>query len=66
MDKIDVVYILRNNGTRWMDNEIKYSIRALEQNFRFGKSFGSSEDARSLSIGTKSGTSKQRIRSATS
>lgn len=37
MDKIDVVYILRNNGTRWMDNEIKYSIRALEQNIKFGK-----------------------------
>jgi hypothetical protein len=37
MEKIDVVYILRNNGTRWMDNEIKYSIRALEKNVRFGK-----------------------------
>ena len=36
---MDVVYILRNSGTRWMNNEIKYSIRSLEKNFDFNKLF---------------------------
>jgi hypothetical protein len=35
MDKLDVVYILRNSGSRWMNNEIKYSIRSIEKNLDF-------------------------------
>jgi hypothetical protein len=35
MKNLDIVYILRNSGTRWMNNEVKYSIRSVEKNFSF-------------------------------
>lgn len=39
MAKIDVVYILRNSGTRWRNEEIRYSLRALEKNIIVGNVF---------------------------
>ncbi|MDD5068071.1 MAG: hypothetical protein PHN89_00520 [Candidatus Pacebacteria bacterium] len=37
MEKLDVVYILRNSGTRWGNNEIRHSVRSLENHLEFGK-----------------------------
>jgi len=39
MKNLDIVYILRNSGTRWMNNEIKYSIRSVERNINFRNIF---------------------------
>ncbi len=36
MEKLDVVYILRNSGTRWGNNEIRYSVRSIDGHFDFG------------------------------
>jgi len=36
---IDVVYILRNKGTRWRNEEIKYSLRSIEKNIKFNNVF---------------------------
>ena len=37
MEKLDVVYILKNSGTRWRNQEIKYSIRSIEKHLDFNK-----------------------------
>jgi hypothetical protein len=39
MDKIDVVYILRNKGTRWRNEEIRYSLRSIEKHLDFNNVF---------------------------
>ncbi|MFZ3032241.1 MAG: hypothetical protein WA082_04350 [Candidatus Moraniibacteriota bacterium] len=38
MEKIDLVYIL-GTGSRWRNNEIRYSLRSVERNFPVGKVF---------------------------
>jgi len=38
MKKIDLVYIL-GNGSRWRNNEIRYSLRSVEKNLNIGKIF---------------------------
>lgn len=38
METIDVVYIL-GKGSHWHNNEIRFSLRSLEKNFKFGQVF---------------------------
>ena len=43
MPKLDIVYLLRDRPSKWANNELRFSLRALEQYFPHGKVFVVSE-----------------------